>query len=215
VRTTYYLLGSALGPHPYPMMVRDFHAVIGRETRSQALRTLGRLPDVVLACVGGGSNAIGLFHRFIGDTRVRIVGVEPGGEGIASGRHGASMTAGSVGVLHGCMSYLLQNDDGQIAPAHSISAGLDYPGVGPEHAYYRDAGRFEFVSVTDAEALEGFQALTRLEGIMPALESAHAVAHAMRLARTLPRSAAIVVGLSGRGDKDVHVVARALGREVG
>jgi len=215
VRTTYYLLGSALGPHPYPMMVRDFQAVIGRETRRQALGALGRLPDVLVACVGGGSNAIGLFHRFIGDRRVRLVGVEPGGEGIATGRHGAFMTAGAVGVLHGCMSYLLQNDDGQIATAHSISAGLDYPGVGPEHAYYRDAGRFEFVAVTDDEALEGFQALTRLEGIMPALESAHAVAYAMRLAKTLPRSRAIVVGLSGRGDKDVHVVARALGTELG
>jgi len=215
VRTTYYLLGSALGPHPYPMMVRDLHTVIGREARAQARRALGRMPDAVVACVGGGSNAIGLFHPFIGDRRVRIVGVEPGGEGIATGRHGASMTAGHVGVLHGCMSYLLQNDDGQIAPAHSISAGLDYPGVGPEHAYYRDAGRFEFVSITDEEALGGFQALTRLEGIMPALESAHAVAHAMRLATTLPRSKAIVVGLSGRGDKDVHVVANALGKAIG
>ena len=167
-----------------------------------------------MACVGGGSNAIGLFHPFIGDPRVRIVGVEPGGAGIATGRHGATMTAGHVGVLHGAMSYLLQNDDGQIAVAHSISAGLDYPGVGPEHAYYRDAGRFEFVSITDEEALEGFQALTRLEGIMPALESAHAVAHAMRLAKTLPRAKTIVVGLSGRGDKDVHVVAQALGTEL-
>ncbi len=214
VRTTHYLLGSALGPHPYPVMVRDFHAVIGRETRRQAQRTLGRLPDVLVACVGGGSNAIGLFHAFIRDRRVRLIGVEPGGEGIATGRHGASMTAGRIGVLHGCMSYLLQNDDGQITAAHSISAGLDYPGVGPEHAYYRDAGRFEFVSITDEEALEGFQALTRVEGIMPALESAHAVAHAMRLAKTLPRSKAIVVGLSGRGDKDVYVVAKALGQEV-
>jgi len=210
VRTTHYLLGSALGPHPYPVMVRDFHAVIGRETRRQAQRTLGRLPDVLVACVGGGSNAIGLFHAFIRDRRVRLIGVEPGGEGIATGRHGASMTAGRIGVLHGCMSYLLQNDDGQITAAHSISAGLDYPGVGPEHAYYRDAGRFEFVSITDEEALEGFRALTRLEGIMPALESAHAVAHAMRLAKTLARSRAIVIGLSGRGDKDVHVVAKAL-----
>src|SRR5216117_2965904 len=212
VRSTYYLLGSALGPHPYPMMVRDFHTVIGKETRAQSRRALRRLPDVLVACVGGGSNAIGLFHPFIGDRSVRIVGVEPGGAGIATGRHGASMTAGHVGVLHGCMSYLLQSDDGQIATAHSISAGLDYPGVGPEHAYYRDAGRFEFVSITDAEALEGFEALTRLEGIMPALESAHAVAYAMRLAKTLPKSKAIVVGLSGRGDKDVHVVARALGK---
>jgi tryptophan synthase beta chain len=215
VRSTYYLLGSALGPHPYPMMVRDFHAVIGQEARRQARRALGRLPDVVVACVGGGSNAIGLFHPFIDDRRVAIVGVEPGGEGIASGKHGASMTAGHVGVLHGCLSYLLQTDDGQVAVAHSISAGLDYPGVGPEHAYYRDAGRFEFVSVTDEESLEGFQALTRLEGIMPALESAHAVAHAMRLAKTLPRSKTIVVGLSGRGDKDVHVVAKALGTTIG
>jgi tryptophan synthase beta chain len=215
VRTTYYLLGSALGPHPYPMMVRDFHAVIGRETRRQARAALGRLPDALVACVGGGSNAIGLFHPFVGARRVRLIGVEPGGEGIATGRHGASMTAGRVGVLHGSMSYVLQNDDGQVTTAHSISAGLDYPGVGPEHAYYRDAGRFEFVSITDEEALEGFQALTRLEGIMPALESAHAVAHAMRLAKTLARSKAIVIGLSGRGDKDVHVVAKALGQEVG
>ena len=169
------------------MMVRDFHTVIGQETRAQARRALRRLPDVLVACVGGGSNAIGLFHPFIGDKRVRIVGVEPGGHGVATGRHGATLTAGHVGVLHGGMSYLLQNDDGQVAVAHSISAGLDYPGVGPEHAYYRDTGRFEFVSITDEEALEGFQALTRLEGIMPALESAHAVAHAMRLAKTLPR----------------------------
>ena len=215
VRTTYYLLGSALGPHPYPMMVRDFHTVIGKEARRQSRRALGRLPDVVVACVGGGSNAIGLFHPFIGDRRVRIVGVEPGGAGIATGKHGATMTAGHVGVLHGCMSYLLQSDDGQVAIAHSISAGLDYPGVGPEHAHYRDTGRFEFVSITDEEALDGFQALTKLEGIMPALESAHAVAHAMRLAKTLPRSKTIVVGLSGRGDKDVHIVARGLGMEIG
>src|SRR5947199_3521837 len=215
VRTTYYLLGSALGPHPYPMMVRDLHSVIGREARRQARAVLRRLPDVLVACVGGGSNAIGLFHRFIADRRVRIVGVEPGGEGISTGRHGASMSAGAVGVLHGCMSYLLQSDDGQIATAHSISAGLDYPGVGPEHAYYRDLGRFEFVSVTDEEALDGFQALTRLEGIMPALESAHAVAYAMKLAKTLPRTKAIVIGLSGRGDKDVHVVAKALGKQIG
>src|SRR5207253_8666383 len=210
VRTTYYLLGSALGPHPYPMMVRDFHTVIGKEARAQARRAIGRLPDVVVACVGGGSNAIGLFHPFIADRRVGIVGVEPGGRGIASGKHGASMTAGAVGVLHGSMSYLLQNDDGQVAIAHSISAGLDYPGVGPEHAYYRDLGRFEFTSVTDEEAVQGFQSLTRSEGIMPALESSHAVAYALRLAKQMPRSKAIVVGLSGRGDKDVHVIAKAL-----
>ncbi|MGH7323187.1 MAG: tryptophan synthase subunit beta [Candidatus Rokuibacteriota bacterium] len=212
VRTTYYLLGSALGPHPYPMMVRDFQAVIGRETRRQARAALGRLPDVLVACVGGGSNAIGLFHPFIDDRRVRIVGVEAGGHGIETGRHGASLGAGRVGVLHGCMTYLLQDDDGQIATAHSISAGLDYPGVGPEHAYYKDAGRFEFVSVTDEEALDGFQALGRHEGIMPALESAHAVAYAMQLAKRLPGSRALVIGLSGRGDKDVQVVARALGQ---
>jgi tryptophan synthase beta chain len=212
VRTTYYLLGSALGPHPYPMMVRDFQTVIGREARQQARRALGRLPDVVVACVGGGSNAIGLFHPFLADRRVRIVGVEAGGHGITSGRHGASLSAGRVGVLHGCMTYLLQDGDGQITPAHSISAGLDYPGVGPEHAYYKDRGRFEFVSVTDEEALDGLQALTRHEGIMPALESAHAVAYAMQLAKRLPRSRAVVVGLSGRGDKDVHVVSKALGQ---
>jgi tryptophan synthase beta chain len=215
VRTTYYLLGSALGPHPYPMMVRDFHTVIGKEVRRQARRAFGRLPDVLVACVGGGSNAIGLFHPFIGDRRVRIVGVEPGGHGLATGRHGATMTAGHPGVLHGAMSYLLQSDDGQVAVAHSISAGLDYPGVGPEHAYYREKGRFEFVAITDEEALDGFQTLTKLEGIMPALESAHAVAHVMRLAKTLPRSKTIVVGLSGRGDKDVHVVAKALGTSLG
>jgi tryptophan synthase beta chain len=212
VRTTHYLLGSALGPHPYPMMVRDFHTVIGKEARAQFRRATGRLPDCIIACVGGGSNAIGLFHPFIGDRSVRIVGVEPGGEGIQTGRHGASLSAGHVGVLHGCMTYLLQSDDGQISTAHSISAGLDYPGVGPEHAYYKDRGRFEFVSVTDEEALEGFQALARLEGIMPALESAHAIAYAMKLAKTMPRRRTIVVGLSGRGDKDVQVVSGALAR---
>jgi tryptophan synthase beta chain len=214
VRTTYYVLGSALGPHPYPMMVRDFHTVIGKETRAQARKMIGRLPDAVVACVGGGSNAIGLFHPFIGDKKVRILGVEAGGHGVASGQHGATLSAGRPGVLHGSMSYLLQNDDGQVAIAHSISAGLDYPGVGPEHAYYRDLGRFEFTSVTDEEALEGFQILARTEGIMPALESSHAVAYAVRLAKQLPRSKAIVVGLSGRGDKDVHVIAKALGTNI-
>ena len=214
VRTTYYLLGSAMGPHPYPMMVRDFQVIIGQEARRQARRALRRLPDVVVACVGGGSNAIGLFHPFLADRRVRIVGVEAGGHGITSGRHGASLSAGRVGVLHGCMTYLLQDGDGQISHAHSLSAGLDYPGVGPEHAYYKDRGRFEFVSVTDEEALEGFQALARHEGIMPALESAHAVAFAMQVAKRLPRSGAILVGLSGRGDKDVQVVGKALAGEM-
>jgi tryptophan synthase beta chain len=214
VRTTYYVLGSALGPHPYPMMVRDFHTVIGKETRAQARRIIGRLPDVVIACVGGGSNAIGLFHPFIDDRKVRILGVEAGGHGVPSGQHGATLSAGRPGVLHGSMSYVLQNDEGQIAVAHSISAGLDYPGVGPEHAYYRDLGRFEFTSVTDEEALEGFQTLARTEGIMPALESSHAIAYAVRVAKQMPRSKAIVVGLSGRGDKDVHVIAKALGTNI-
>jgi tryptophan synthase beta chain len=210
VRSTYYVLGSVMGPHPYPMMVRDFHRVIGEETRRQSKKLIGRLPDLLVACVGGGSNAIGLFWPFIKDRGVRIVGVEPGGHGIASGKHGAAIGAGAIGVLHGSMSYLLQNDDGQVAEAHSISAGLDYPGVGPEHAYYKDLGRFEYVSATDAEALEAFQTLTRLEGIMPALESAHAVAHAVRAAARMQKTEAVVVGLSGRGDKDVQTVGLAL-----
>ena len=211
VRTTYYLIGSVMGPHPYPMMVRDFHRVIGEETRAQSKKIIGRLPDLLVACVGGGSNAIGLFWPFIKDKHVRIVGVEPGGHGIRSGKHGAAIEVGAVGVLHGSMSYLLQNDDGQVAEAHSISAGLDYPGVGPEHAYYKDVGRFEYVPVTDAEAIEAFQALTRIEGIMPALESAHAVAHAIRAAARMKKTESVVVGLSGRGDKDVHTVGQVLG----
>ena len=210
VRSTYYLLGSSLGPHPYPMMVRDFHRVIGEEARAQSRKLAGKLPDAIVACVGGGSNAIGLFWAFITDRRVRIVGVEPGGHGLFTGSHGASLGAGAVGVLHGSMSYVLQNDDGQIAEAHSISAGLDYPGSGPEHAYYKERGRFEYASATDAEALEAFQTLTRLEGIMPALESAHAVAWALREAPAMKKSQVIVVGLSGRGDKDVHTVEAAL-----
>jgi tryptophan synthase beta chain len=216
VRTTYYLLGSVMGPHPYPMMVRDFHRVIGQEARAQVRKQAGRLPDLLVACVGGGSNAIGLFWPFIRDRAVRVVGVEPGGHGLTSGKHGASITSGAVGVLHGSMSYLLQNDDGQVTEAHSISAGLDYPGVGPEHAYYKDAGRFEYDAITDAEALEAFQALARLEGLMPALESAHAVAYAMKAARRMKKSEIVVVGLSGRGDKDVHTVGQALaGKENG
>jgi tryptophan synthase beta chain len=211
VRTTYYLLGSAMGPHPYPMMVRDFHRVIGEEARAQSRKATGRLPDLIVACVGGGSNAIGLFWPFIKDPSVRIVGVEAGGHGVSSGKHGASLGSGAVGVLHGSMSYVLQNDDGQVAEAHSVSAGLDYPGVGPEHSYYKDLGRFEYASATDAEALDAFQSLTRLEGIMPALESAHAVAHAMRAAARMRKTDTVVVGLSGRGDKDVHTVGQALG----
>ncbi len=210
VRTTYYLLGSVMGPHPYPVMVRDFHRVIGEEARAQARKLTGKLPDLVVACVGGGSNAIGLFWPFIKDARVRIVGVEPGGHGVSTGKHGASLSAGAVGVLHGSMSYVLQNDDGQIAEAHSISAGLDYPGVGPEHAYYKEQCRFQYESVTDAEALDAFGVLTRLEGIMPALESAHAVAWAMRAAGAMKKSESVVIGLSGRGDKDVHTVEAAL-----
>jgi tryptophan synthase beta chain len=215
VRSTYYLLGSSLGPHPYPMMVRDFHRVIGDEARAQSRKLAGKLPDAIVACVGGGSNAIGLFWPFIEDHRVRIVGVEPGGHGVSTGRHGASLGAGAVGVLHGSMSYVLQNDDGQIAEAHSISAGLDYPGSGPEHAYYKERGRFEYESATDAEALEAFQTLTRLEGIMPALESAHAVAWALRAAPVMKKNHVIVVGLSGRGDKDVHTVEAALASKSG
>ncbi|MBI1959123.1 MAG: tryptophan synthase subunit beta [Candidatus Rokubacteria bacterium] len=215
VRNTYYLLGSAMGPHPYPMMVRDFQRVIGEEARAQSRTLTGRLPDLVVACVGGGSNAIGLFWPFIKDRAVRIVGVEAGGHGLQSGKHGASLGAGAVGVLHGSMSYVLQNDDGQVAEAHSISAGLDYPGVGPEHAYYRDLGRFQYASITDAEALEAFQTLARLEGLMPALESAHAVAYAVQAARQMKKSETVVVGLSGRGDKDVHTIAAALDRTNG
>jgi tryptophan synthase beta chain len=204
VRSTYYLLGSVMGPHPYPMMVRDFHRVIGEETRAQARRQAGRLPDLLVACVGGGSNAIGLFWPFIKDRRVRIVGVEPGGHGLKSGKHGAALSAGAVGVLHGSMSYLLQNDDGQVMEAHSISAGLDYPGVGPEHAFLRDSGRAEYVGTSDDEALAAFRRLARTEGILPALEPAHALARVEELDEEL-----VLVCLSGRGDKDLaEVMAR-------
>jgi tryptophan synthase beta chain len=208
VRTTYYCIGSTAGPHPYPMMVRDFQSVIGREVRRQ----LDGRPDVLVACVGGGSNSLGLFAPFLGDPGVRLVGVEAAGAGLASGRHAAPLTAGSPGILHGSRSYLLQDVDGQVLPAHSISAGLDYPGVGPEHAWLKDSGRAEYVAVTDAEALEALRLLARLEGLIAALESAHAVAHAVRLAATLPAEARVVVGLSGRGDKDVDAV-RALERD--
>jgi len=203
VRTTYYCVGTTAGPHPYPRMVRDFQAVIGREVRRQMA---DGPPDALVACVGGGSNALGLFHAFVADPRVRLIGVEAAGEGLASGRHAAPLSAGTPGILHGSFSYLLQDEDGQVQPAHSVSAGLDYPGVGPEHAWLKETGRAEYVAVTDAEALAAFSLLARLEGLIPALESAHAVAYAVRLAPSLPREARIVVGLSGRGDKDVDTV---------
>jgi tryptophan synthase beta chain len=215
VRTTYYCIGSVMGPHPYPLLVRDFQRVIGVEARRQVLDQEGRLPNVLVACVGGGSNAIGLFHPFLDDRGVRMVGVEAAGEGLDSGRHGAALSAGTPGVLHGMYTLLLSDDDGQIFPAHSISAGLDYPGVGPEHAYLRDAGRAEYASVTDDEALDAFVWLSRLEGIIPALESAHAVAHARKLAPMLSRDAIVLVNLSGRGDKDAPQVRELLARRAG
>lgn len=207
VDTTFYIIGTVAGPHPYPVMVRDFQAVIGRETREQCLQQISRLPDVLVACVGGGSNAIGLFHPFLNDSGVRIVGVEAGGEGISSGHHAASLSAGRPGVLHGNRTYLMEDENGQIIDTHSISAGLDYPGVGPEHAWLKDSGRAEYVSVDDEEALAAFHALTRIEGIMPALESSHALAYAAKRATTMNRDQVIVVNLSGRGDKDIHTVA--------
>ncbi len=214
VGDTYYLLGSALGPHPYPSMVRDFQSVIGREARRQIQDQAGQLPDECIACVGGGSNAIGLFHAFRGDDSVRLVGVEAGGEGIASGRHAARFgdpRRGRPGVLHGTFTYLLQDEDGQVLPTHSISAGLDYPAVGPEHAYLRDLGRATYTSATDEQALDAFQLLARSEGILPALESAHAVAEAVRRAPGMSRDAILLVNLSGRGDKDMDTVTQALG----
>jgi len=210
VETTYYCIGSVMGPHPYPTLVRDFQRVIGVEARRQVLEAEGRLPDALVACVGGGSNAMGLFHPFLDDAEVRLIGVEPGGEGIGSGRHGATLCAGVPGILHGQRTLVLADDDGQIFPAHSISAGLDYPGVGPEHAWLRDSGRASYVSVTDEEALDAFLYLSRFEGIIPALESAHAIAHVRRLAPTLGRDAVLLVSLSGRGDKDVPTVRKIL-----
>jgi tryptophan synthase beta chain len=210
VHDTYYLLGSALGPHPYPLMVREFQSVIGREARAQILAQAGRLPDMVVACVGGGSNAIGIFDGFIDDPGVRLIGVEAGGERIAPGRHAARFAGGSTGVLQGTRTFVLQDDAGNIELTHSISAGLDYAAVGPEHAWLREIGRTEYGYVTDAEALDGFTALARLEGILPALESAHAIAHAMRLAREAQEGSIILVNLSGRGDKDVQSVMEAL-----
>jgi len=210
VRNTYYCIGSVMGPHPYPTLVRDFQRVIGVEARQQILDAEGRLPDVLVACVGGGSNAMGLFHPFVEDEGVRMVGVEAAGEGISSGRHGAAVSAGSTGIFHGMRTLVLSDDDGQIFPAHSISAGLDYPGVGPEHAWLHESGRAEYVTATDKEALDAFQFLSRSEGIIPALETAHAVAHVQKLAPTLPADAIVLLNLSGRGDKDTTKVRELL-----
>ncbi|MEE2996806.1 MAG: tryptophan synthase subunit beta [Pseudomonadota bacterium] len=210
VDDTFYVIGTVAGPHPYPAMVRDFQSVIGIETREQIMRAEGRLPDCLVACIGGGSNAMGLFHPFLDDDDIQIIGVEAAGDGIETGRHAASLAAGKPGVLHGNRTYLLQDDDGQIIEAHSISAGLDYPGIGPEHAWLKDVGRVEYVSVTDAEALEAFQLCSRLEGIIPALEPSHALAHVMKIAPSLPSDHVIVMNMCGRGDKDVFSVAEAL-----
>jgi tryptophan synthase beta chain len=210
VRDTYYLLGSVVGPHPYPMMVRDFQSVIGRETKKQVMEKEGRLPNCLVACVGGGSNAIGLFHPFFKD-HVRFIGVEAGGLGLSTGRHAASLCAGSIGTLHGSKSYILQTDFGNILETHSFAPGLDYPGVGPEHAYYKESGRAEYVTVTDDEALEAFHLLSQTEGILPALESAHALAHAKKIAPSFESDQIIIINLSGRGDKDVQSVAQRVG----
>jgi tryptophan synthase beta chain len=213
VDDTYYLIGTVAGPHPYPAMVRDFQSVIGDEVREQMLAQEGRLPDSLVACIGGGSNAMGLFHPFLDEPSVRIIGVEAAGYGLETGKHAASLTGGRPGVLHGNRTYLLQNDDGQINEAHSISAGLDYPGIGPEHSWLHDSGRVEYVSITDDEAVAAFQQCTRLEGIIPALESSHAIAHVAKIAGTLPKDHLMVVNLSGRGDKDVGTIAKASGDE--
>jgi tryptophan synthase beta chain len=211
VENTFYIIGTVAGPHPYPMMVRDFNAVVGKELLTQMPEEIGRQPDAILACVGGGSNAMGVFHPYIQHTGVRLIGVEAAGEGIASGHHAATLCAGKPGVLHGNRTYLLQDADGQIIETHSISAGLDYPGVGPEHAWLKDSGRAQYVSATDAEALDAFHTLTRMEGIMPALESSHALAHAMKIAPGMGQDKVLLVNLSGRGDKDMHTVAKASG----
>ena len=208
VRTTFYVIGSVVGPHPYPSMVRDFQSVIGREVRTQITEEIARLPDYLVACVGGGSNAMGLFFPFKDDVDVKMVGVEAGGLGVATGRHAATLVAGTPGVLHGAFSYLLQDGAGQVSPTHSVSAGLDYPGVGPEHSYFKDTGRAQYVAVSDQDALQGFRLLAQTEGIIPALEPAHAIAYLRTLVPTLSRDHAVVVGLSGRGDKDVQHVSR-------
>ena len=214
VDDTFYIIGTAAGPHPYPSMVRGFQAVIGREARAQMLEQAGALPDAVVACVGGGSNAIGIFHPFLNDAEVRLIGVEAAGDGIDTGRHSAPLSAGRAGVLHGNRTYLIQDENGQILPTHSVSAGLDYPGVGPEHAHLKDIGRAEYVSVTDDAAMAAFHQLTRVEGIIPALESAHAIAHAVKLAGELAPEQTVLVNLSGRGDKDVNTVAEREGIEL-
>jgi tryptophan synthase beta chain len=211
VESTFYIIGSVAGPHPYPAMVRDFQAVIGNEVRAQIMAKEGRLPDVLVACIGGGSNAMGLFHPFLDDPEVRMIGVEAAGHGLETGEHAAALTAGQPGVLHGSRSYLLQDDDGQVLEAHSISAGLDYPGVGPEHAWLKDVGRVEYVPITDEEALGAFRLCSELEGILPALEPAHALAHVAKIAPTLPSDHLIVMNLCGRGDKDIFTVADAMG----
>ena len=211
---TYYLLGSVVGPAPYPAMVRDFQSVIGKETKQQILAQEKRLPDYIVACVGGGSNAIGIFYPFLDDKDVKLVGVEAAGRGIESGQHAAPLMAGTVGVLHGTKSYILQDDSGQIRETHSVSAGLDYPGVGPEHSYLKDSRRAQYVAVTDEQALEGFQLLCQTEGIVPALESAHAIYHAAQMAKSLDREQIIIINLSGRGDKDMDIVAKELGVEL-
>ncbi len=207
VDSTYYIIGTVAGPHPYPMLVRDFQSIIGREVKEQSLRQIGRLPDSLVACVGGGSNAIGMFYPFIDDSSVRMIGVEAGGLGLETGKHAAPLSAGKPGVLHGNRTYLMNDDDGQIIETHSVSAGLDYPGVGPEHSWLKDLKRAEYTAVTDSEALDAFRALTRTEGIIPALESSHAVAYAMKVAGKLPSDHVMVINLSGRGDKDLHTVA--------
>jgi tryptophan synthase beta chain len=211
VENTFYIIGTVAGPHPYPLMVRDFNAIVGREARAQMLEQFGRLPDTLVACVGGGSNAIGLFHAFLNDSAVAIVGAEAAGDGIATGRHAASLAAGRPGILHGNRTYVICDDNGQITETHSISAGLDYPGVGPEHAFLKDCGRASYVGVTDDEALAAFHELARTEGILAALESSHAVAQAMKIAHGLPKDKLILVNLSGRGDKDVHTIAKREG----
>ncbi|MET0580340.1 MAG: tryptophan synthase subunit beta, partial [Pseudoxanthomonas sp.] len=214
VQDTFYIIGTVAGPDPYPRMVRDFNAVVGREARAQMLADYGRLPDAITACVGGGSNAIGLFHAFLNDAGVKIVGAEAAGDGIETGRHAASISAGRPGVLHGNRTYVICDDDGQITETHSVSAGLDYPGVGPEHSFLSDAGRAQYVGVTDEEALAAFHTLARTEGILAALESSHAIAQAIKLARGLPKDALVLCNLSGRGDKDVHTIAMREGFEL-